>query len=120
MRGCGLRGNTSRDDDEGTAVPPVIGPERAGQEAGMEPQQAYVPCQSVSFAEDEAVLELRTTDDELTALVVFSSPETLVEGCGEKQVWVTVPVAELEDLRQRTCAAMVLWDVLLPEDQRKH
>lgn len=85
----------------------------------MELQQAYVPCQSVSFEADEALLELRTTDEGHTVLVVFSSLEAMAEGCGANQAWCSVRVDELDYLRAEAGADMTLWDVVLPEEQRK-
>ncbi|MQA11813.1 MAG: hypothetical protein GEU98_25350 [Pseudonocardiaceae bacterium] len=97
----------------------MLGPERAGQEAGEEPQYGYVPSERVLAGDTEHTVELRRIANGQVALLAFSSLETLVEGCGENQSWVLYSAADLDELQQECGADVLLWDVTLPADQRK-
>lgn len=82
----------------------------------------FLPCASPVGPEDSDVeLESYETEDG-TALLVFSSLDALVEGCGEEQPWITVPLTSLGDVH-RLCAGAageseLLWDAVLPTSLR--
>lgn len=64
-------------------------------------------------------LELRVLTDGNTALLAYSSLESLVDGCGKGQPWIAVHGGSVEDLRQRSEADLVLWDAAVPLEQRR-
>lgn len=102
-----------------TAQPPVLGLERAGQEAGQDLQQAYVPCADRVGRNEDVPAELRELADGQVVLLAYSSLEALVECCGEAQPWALVSVAALDEVLEGTAASMVLWDQALPPEQRQ-
>lgn len=115
---------TSRWDDglvreQDVAQPAVIGPERAGQEAGEDLQQSWIPGAGWLPGDEVFLAESWELTDGQTALLAYSSLESLVECCGEKQPWAQIPVTELDELLNRTTASVVLWDHALPPEQRQ-
>jgi hypothetical protein len=82
---------------------------------------AYIP--SARFRPGDASLrfEVRSLADGRTALLVYSSLELLVAGCGQAQPWVAVRPTDpdgLEGLARRCGADVALWDVNVPADGR--
>ncbi|MBB5072152.1 hypothetical protein BJ969_005240 [Saccharopolyspora gloriosae] len=64
-------------------------------------------------------LELRDTAQGDRALLAFTSLRGLVDGCGDGQAWVAVRGHQLDDLRARSGADVILWDAALPVDERR-
>ncbi|MQA86712.1 MAG: hypothetical protein GEV03_19285 [Streptosporangiales bacterium] len=64
------------------------------------------------------MLELRNIDDGRVAMLAFSSLEQLVEGCGEEQPWVAVPMDRVDELQRLSGADLVLWNVPLSPELR--
>lgn len=100
--GTPMTGNTVPDPTLGGLIPVV-----------------FLPCARPFGPEDSDVeLESFETGDG-AALLVFSSLEALVEGCGENQPWITIPLNCLAELRRR-CGGepTVVWDAVLPTSKR--
>ncbi|MGH3440271.1 MAG: SAV_915 family protein, partial [Sciscionella sp.] len=81
-------------------------------------QLAYVASQHVADMGDEAVLELRETDQGELAVLAFGSLDALVGGCGPQQPWICLPAERLDELVRRSGADGVLWEPALSEEQR--
>lgn len=74
----------------------------------------FLPCDR-PLAPGESDVDLRTYETaEGSALPVFSSLDALVEGCGDHQPWLGIPVDLLGELQRRCGADEVLWDAILP------
>lgn len=67
---------------------------------------------------DEAVLELRHTDQGELAVLAYGSLDALVDGCGPAQPWICLPAERLDELVGRSGADGVLWEPELSEEQR--
>lgn len=80
------------------------------------PPMVYVPSQRVVEGDAEAQLELRYLVDGRLAAPVYSTLERLVEGCGEDQPWVLLPVRILEQCREELGIEAVVLDATLPLD----
>ncbi|HEX6469899.1 MAG TPA: SAV_915 family protein [Streptosporangiaceae bacterium] len=82
---------------------------------------AYIPSARFRPGDASVRFEVRPLDDGRSALLVYSSLELLVAGCGQAQPWVAVRPADpdgLEGLARRCGADVALWDVNLPADGR--
>lgn len=55
----------------------------------------FMLCQGTSLRDPEHILEMRRDRQGRIGPVAFSSLEHLVEGCGEFQPWVAIPVSKL-------------------------
>lgn len=113
-------GDTATWDQHGMAVaPPVFGAElEASREDDEQMPTVFLPTAAVVHPDDlEMPMPLYDTGDG-TALVVFSSLETLIEGCGEYQPWIACPADHLAYLQQTSKADVVVWDVALPNELR--
>ncbi|GAA4861369.1 SAV_915 family protein [Saccharopolyspora cebuensis] len=82
------------------------------------PPTVYLPTNRASTDAD-VELELRDADDGNRALLVFTSLEQLVQGCGDGQPWVAVPGGHVDDIKARSGADVVLWDAALPVEDRR-
>ncbi len=71
---------------------------------------AYVPSMRLRPDDVEATLELRRTVDGALGVLVYSSLESLVAGCGPAQPWVAVPTGRVADLIGLAGADVVVWD----------
>jgi hypothetical protein len=78
----------------------------------------FVLCQQTSLRDAEHILELRRDPQGRLSVVVFSSLDLLVEGCGEFQPWVAIPASRLETVVEEVGAEVILLDVLLGSEQR--
>ncbi|MGI8309677.1 SAV_915 family protein [Saccharopolyspora hattusasensis] len=83
------------------------------------PTTGYIPCERVNKGDSDVMLELRHTPDGQRALLVFTSLEHLVEGCGDGQTWVAVQREQIEDIKSRSDADVVVWDAALPIEERR-
>ncbi|MGP4019073.1 SAV_915 family protein [Saccharopolyspora sp. 5N708] len=105
--------------EHGDVAPSVIGAEYAApQEEADLPATAYIPCQRVTKGDRDVTVELRHTPDGQRALLAFTSLEHLVEGCGDGQPWVAVGGGQIEDIKSRSDADVVVWDAALPIEER--
>jgi hypothetical protein len=84
------------------------------------PPVVYVPCSSLRKGVDNLSVDLRPTRDGRLALLVYSALDRLVACCGDKQAWVVMPTANLEKIREGTNFELILLDVEIPEDLRRH
>ncbi|RZS41129.1 hypothetical protein EV193_103448 [Herbihabitans rhizosphaerae] len=105
-------------------APPVLGAEPAAAEelvaADELPDTIYVPTERrYENAEDEVVLELRPLDDGRVAMLIFTSLDQLVHGCGENQPWVAVQANTLPTMQVYTEADLVMVDAELPHELRR-
>jgi hypothetical protein len=71
---------------------------------------------------DDEVLrvDLRPTRDGRLALLVYSALDRLVDCCGEGQPWVVMPTTNLEKVRVETGFELILLDVVIPDEFRRH
>lgn len=119
---------------DGSAVPPVLGPEYVGDavedettdtsadgldRAAQFPPVVYVPCSSTEPQDGQLSLDLRQLEDGRTALPVFSSTESLVRCCGPNQPWVAMPSDKLDGLDNLIGYDGLLLDVEIPEELRR-
>lgn len=109
---------TNRNGTGAPVAPAVLDSQYAGGASGAQSGVAYVPSQRLRRGDEQATLELRNTEDGLVAMLAFTSLERLVEGCGEKQPWVAVPLERVDTLRQMAGADVTLWDVTVPPEVR--
>jgi hypothetical protein len=89
-------------------------------EAVCFPPVVYVPCSPVGRDDDILSVDLRPTRDGRLALLVYSALDRLVNCCGDKQSWVVMPTADLEKVRVETNFELVLLDIEIPDDFRRH
>ena len=80
----------------------------------------YVPCSPVSVDDEILSVDLRPTRDGRLALLVYSALDRLVSCCGDKQPWVVMPAANLEKVRVETNFELILLDVVIPDELRRH
>lgn len=119
----------ARRDADDQAAPPVIGPDYLANDAeferekpaadGREPTVAFLPSEPKHQDDAEVTLELRRTNDDQLAVLAYSSLESLVAGCGERQPWVALPMDSVDTVATESGAGLVLWDAGLPEDERR-
>lgn len=94
-------------------------PDAAAPPSGdVEPTMVYAPSRPFTEGDEQAMLELQPIVGDQFALVVFSSPELLVAGCGPYQPWVSFAEDLLETVRRSTGADVVFRDKALPEHVR--
>ncbi|WP_345358301.1 SAV_915 family protein [Saccharopolyspora cebuensis] len=105
------------DSEEREMVAPAVLDSASGvdEEHG---ELAYVPSKKFTRGDREAVLELRATEDGQIAVLAYSSLALLVEACGERQPWVSLRWAALQELQRRGDADVILWNVEIPKDLR--
>jgi hypothetical protein len=84
------------------------------------PPVVYVPCSPVSAGDDSLNVDLRPTRDGRLALLVYSALDRLVTCCGAEQPWVVMPTANVEKVRGETDFELILLDVEIPEEFRRH
>lgn len=96
-------------EDEGHVVAPA-----AWGEVG----DVFLPSQQAAPSDPQVQLDLRTTTEGALALVSFTSLERLVEGCGERQAWISVPETEVQRIAEQVGAQVILQDLPLPDEQR--
>jgi hypothetical protein len=104
--------------NEQYAAPAVLGAEYCGSEAGEMPERLYIPVQA-GPAGDEVGVALRRLVDSRLALLVYSDERAIAAGCGEHQSWIAIRSADLQEVRHRCAADVVLWDAPLPADLRE-
>lgn len=102
-------------------APSVIGAEHMAPTDGDEelPEQVFLPAERITDPNQPVTLELRALTDGTTAMLAYTSLESLVTGCGEGQPWIAVEGHSVEDLQQRSAADVVLWDAAVPVEQRR-
>lgn len=105
--------------DHESVAPSVIGADYVAEANGEEPESAFVPLAERFLSRDKDVtVELRRLEDGRLAVLAFSSLEALVVGCGDLQPWASLPADKVAEIQQHSGADLVLWDAVLPDDQR--
>ncbi|MDT8909517.1 SAV_915 family protein [Amycolatopsis sp. PS_44_ISF1] len=81
------------------------------------PPALYLPTGPVSRTTDGgtgAEVELRHTPDGRVALVAFTSPDRLVECCGEHQPWIRLDTEHLPRIHRVNPYEVIVLDSELP------
>ncbi|GAB3549135.1 hypothetical protein J2S53_004145 [Actinopolyspora lacussalsi] len=99
-------------------APAVIGADYIAEREGVEPTTAYLPSKRVLKQDTEVTLDLRRLADGRLAVLAYSSLDSLVACCGELQPWASLPMDKVEEIQRRSGADLVIWDALLPDEQR--
>ncbi|MGH3927517.1 MAG: SAV_915 family protein [Pseudonocardiaceae bacterium] len=84
------------------------------------PPVVYVPCSPLTSGDEELSVDLRQTRTGKLALLVYSALDRLVTCCGEQQPWVVLPTANLEKIREQTSFELILLDIDIPDQFRRH
>ncbi|MEV6232886.1 SAV_915 family protein [Saccharopolyspora shandongensis] len=107
--------------DQDDVAPSVIGAEFVAPLNGDEelPATVYLSTERVNKDDKDVTLELRDTADGHRALLAFTSLKQLVAGCGDGQPWVAVQGGQVEEIKSRSGADVVLWDAALPPEERR-
>lgn len=92
--------------------------EAAGTEIDF-PPVVYVPC-TASEDNNGMIPDLRQMRDGRHALIVYSALDRLVQCAGREQPWFVIPAAKLDELDQQTPFGVLLLDVLIPVEHRRH
>ncbi|MHA6797918.1 SAV_915 family protein [Bounagaea algeriensis] len=100
------------------AAPSVIGADYVAEINDEPAELVYVPCERVLRGDTEVTVELRRLEDGRTAVVAYTSLDSLVQNCGDLQPWASLPSDKVQEIQERSGADVVLWDVALPADQR--
>lgn len=107
------KSNRPRPDQQGVAVSQVA-------DKITFPPVVYVPCSPLSPGDEELSVDLRQTREGTLALLVYSALDRLVTCCGAQQPWVVLPAADLEKIRVKTNFELILLDIEIPEELRRH
>lgn len=100
-------------------APSVIGADYVAEKNGETPDVVYVPTERVLRGATEVTVELRRLEDGRTAVVAYTSLESLVSNCGDLQPWASLASDKVGEIQEQSGAEVVLWDVALPDDERK-
>ncbi|RZQ65217.1 SAV_915 family protein [Amycolatopsis suaedae] len=106
--------------DQGRTVevaPAVLGPEMI--EADDLPDTLHTPT-AAPMRDDGVTFVLRTLDNGSRALLVFSSLENLVRGCGDDQPWTAFRSQAVHEFQHLAEADTVLWDPVLAPEIRQY
>lgn len=82
------------------------------------PALLFVPTAARRGAAQDVELALKPLVDGRLAMLLFTSLDSLVAGCGPAQPWVALPEAAVEDAFRLSPAEVVMVDVALAADQR--
>lgn len=80
------------------------------------PELVFIPTQRVGGGDEQAQLQLREMVDGRKAVLIYTSLELLVTGCGRQQNWIAAPVEELERLQPIAGFDVIAVNVELPGD----
>lgn len=78
----------------------------------------YVPCAAPEPGSSEVQLALKPLEDGRLGMLVFTSLDLLVRGCGEEQPWVALSEGRLEDAFHESGADVAVIDSALTPEQR--
>ena len=79
------------------------------------PPVLYVPCVESVDTVDDATVQLRTTRDGRSAILVYSALDRLHTCLGPDVAWMVVPTERLTSIRESSPFDLVLLDVVVPE-----
>ncbi|WP_158885019.1 SAV_915 family protein [Amycolatopsis anabasis] len=105
------------DDREIAVTRSVLGSEMIEDDDA--PTVLYLPT-AAPVTGDEVAFVLRDLDDGSRALLVYSSLERLVEGCGDEQPWLSIRAETLSEFQYLAEADVVLWDPVLAPAIRQY
>lgn len=115
------RGSTEPPDySEGRDVEvarPVLGSEMIEDEDA--PTVLYLPTATPARGEELAFV-LRDLEDGRRALLVYSSLERLVAGCGDEQPWISIRAEALPEFESLAEPDVLLWDAVLAPEIRQY
>jgi hypothetical protein len=80
------------------------------------PELVFIPTQRVRGGDGQAQLQLREMVDGRKAVLIYTSLELLVTGCGRQQDWIAAPVEALERLQSIAGFDVIAVNVELPGD----
>ncbi|KAA9152403.1 hypothetical protein FPZ12_036950 [Amycolatopsis acidicola] len=106
-----------RTDRDIQVARPVLGPEMIEDEDA--PTVLYLPTATPVHGEELAFV-LRDLEGGQRALLVYSSLEQLVAGCGDEQPWVGIRAEALPEFETLTEPDVVLWDAVLAPEIRQY
>lgn len=102
------------------AMPATIEPETFGTEDEQVTPVLWTPTAAPLRDGEELTLVLRELGDGQRAMLVFTSFDTLVTGCGTNQPYVSFRSEGLQEFQAAAEADVVLWDaVLAPSTQQQ-
>ncbi len=78
----------------------------------------FVPCTDRHAGEHGVQLALKPLEDGRLAMLVFTSLDLLVAGCGEQQPWVALSETQVEEAFYASSADVVAVDAGLTPEQR--
>jgi len=82
------------------------------------PPVLYLPCVDETVVAQDARVQLRTTRDGRSALLVYSALDRLHACMGETHPWMVVPTERLTLFWEESPFDLVLLDVVVPEHER--
>lgn len=94
----------------------VKGKVEVGRES--ESEMVFIPTNAVDSIKGRAELQLREMKDGRMAVLVYTSLDLLVAGCGAQQPWIASPVDELESLQPLAGFDVIAVNVGLPDGWR--
>lgn len=104
---------------QGDAAPSVIGADYMAEMNGEPAVEVYVPLEKRMLEGDQDVtISMRQLEDGRLAVLVYTSLDALIAACGNLQPWASIPSDSLDEIQVRSGADMILWDEMLPADQR--
>jgi len=109
----------SGDDDRPVVATPVLGGELMGAESDDAPTVLYIPT-AAPMRGDDVTFALRRLADGRHAMLVFTSLDRLVEGCGDAQPWVSIRAEAVREFQYVADADTVIWDPVLDPLIRQH
>ncbi|WP_092531534.1 SAV_915 family protein [Amycolatopsis arida] len=96
---------------------PLLGTELIADDEA--PTVLYTPT-AAPLRGAEAALVLRELADGRRAMLVFTSLDRLVDGCGDEQPWLALRAEAIEEFRYLAQADTVLWDALIDPADRQY
>ncbi len=97
----------------------MAGSEASWGDAGSEDWAVvYVPSRPYQDGHEQAQVELQPMPGDRLALMIYSSQQSLVTGCGPDQPWVAIPAGLVSEARRQSGAHTVCLDTPLPQDLR--
>ncbi len=79
----------------------------------------YLPSERAQRGDAEVTVEFRRIDDGRLVVLAYTSLDALVDGCGDRQPWVSLPAESIGEIVQASGADEVLWNQALPAEQRR-
>ena len=88
----------------------VAGRLQDGMLADMSDAVVFAPCEPILPGDAQVRVLLLQAESQLLLIPAWSSLERLVAACGDGQPWVSIPLAEVDAVRDRVGATAVLLD----------